>query len=98
MLLVTVLVAPHLTVYDLVILVPALLWIADWLQAHPAPRVAWLLYFACILPFAGPLARWTHVQLSVVCLAVLVVDFGVRLWPGKTAAAMALDLRNNSHV
>jgi hypothetical protein len=79
MLLATVLVAPHLTVYDLVILAPALLWIADWLQTHSVSRIAWLLYFACILPFAGPLSRWTHLQLSVICLAALALDFGMRL-------------------
>jgi len=79
MLLATVLVAPHLTVYDLVILAPALLWIADWLQTHAAPRTAWLVYLSCLLPFAGPLARWTHLQLSVVCLAALTVSFAAQL-------------------
>lgn len=76
MLLATVLVAPHLTVYDLVILAPAMLWIGDWLQTRAEPRVAWLLYFAYILSFAGPLTRWTHLQLSVPCLAALAVSYG----------------------
>ena len=93
MLLATVLVAPHLTVYDLVILAPALLWIADWQQTHSASRLAWLLYFACILPFAGPLARWTHLQISVICLAALALDFGMRLGhegsPAKSAATFS---------
>jgi hypothetical protein len=71
MLLATVLVAPHLTVYDLVILAPAFLWIADSLVADPSPRQAWLLYLSFLLPFAGPLAMYTHVQLSVICLALL---------------------------
>jgi hypothetical protein len=83
MLLTTVLVAPHLTAYDLVILVPALLWIGDWLQARTAPRIAWLVYLAYVLPFAGPLARWTHLQLSVICLAALTVSFGARFWAGS---------------
>ena len=78
MLLGTVLVAPHLTVYDLVILAPALLWIGDWVQTHAAPRIAWLIYLAYVLPFAGPLARWTHVQLSVIGMAALAVSFGMR--------------------
>jgi hypothetical protein len=82
MLLTTVLVAPHLTAYDLVILVPALLWIGDWLQTHASRRIAWLVYLAYLLPFAGPLARWTHVQLSVICLAALMVSFGARSWAG----------------
>ena len=76
MLLATVLVAPHLTVYDLVILAPALLWIGDGLQTGTA-RIAWLLYLAYVLPFAGPLSRWTHVQLSVICMAVLAVTLGL---------------------
>jgi len=78
MLLATVLVAPHLTVYDLVILAPAFLWIGDWLQTHVARRLVWLLYFAYVLPFTGPLARWTHLQLSVIALSALAVTFGLR--------------------
>ncbi len=73
LLLATVLVAPHLTVYDLVILAPAFLLLADWLVAHvpdsSSGMLATLLYFAYLLPLAGPLARWTHVQLSVVVMA-----------------------------
>ncbi len=90
MLLVTVLVAPHLTVYDLIVLAPALLWIGDWLQTHTASRIGWLLYFSYVLPFAGPMARWTHAQLSVVCLAALAVSFGMRFWsatPGGWATS-----------
>lgn len=86
MLLAAVLVAPHLTVYDLVILAPVLLWIADWLATHADAGIAWLLYLACILPFAGPLARWTHVQLSVICLAALTVSFAARLRNGRASA------------
>jgi len=78
MLLATVLVAPHLTVYDLVILAPAFLWIADWLTTHAARRIAWLLYLSCLLPYAGPLARWTHLQLSVICLAILTITFAAQ--------------------
>jgi len=79
MLLATVLVAPHLTVYDLVILAPAFLWIGNWLQSHLAPVVAWLLYLSYILFFSGPLSRWTHVQLSVISLAVLLVIFSEKV-------------------
>ncbi len=73
LLIATVLVAPHLTVYDLVILAPAFLLLADWAKAHPLSR-PWLgpvLYACYILPLAGPLARWTHVQVSVVAMALL---------------------------
>jgi alpha-1,2-mannosyltransferase len=80
MLLATVLVAPHLTVYDLVILVPAFLWIADWLQSRALPVVAWLLFLSYVLPFAGPLARWTHLQISVIALAVLTLILSQHLW------------------
>ncbi len=68
----SVLVAPHLTVYDLVILAPAFLLLADWLIAQATPstqRLGSLLYLCYMLPLIGPLARWTHVQLSVVAMA-----------------------------
>jgi Glycosyltransferase family 87 len=77
-LLATVLIAPHLTVYDLVILGPVLLLLAGWCIAHPAdsasPALKLLLYLAYALPLLGPLARWTHLQLTVpVMLAILYV-------------------------
>ncbi len=69
----TVLVAPHLTVYDLVILAPAFLLLADWLVGQPAnSSTRWLgmlAYFAYMLPLVGPLTRWTHLQFSVVAMA-----------------------------
>jgi hypothetical protein len=69
LLLATVLVSPHLTVYDLVILAPALLLLSEWCIAHPEdpaqPALKILLYLAYALPLLGPLARWTHLQLSV---------------------------------
>lgn len=74
LLLATVLVAPHLTVYDLVILAPMLLLITNWLQHQSPQAVRWtgsLLYLVYALPLIGPLARWTHVQLSVIAMAVL---------------------------
>src|SRR5208283_4917894 len=79
LLLATVLVAPHLTVYDLVILAPTFLWIADWLATRAVHRIAWLLYLSFLLPYAGPLARWTHLQLSVPCLAILTITFAAQL-------------------
>src|SRR5579871_361958 len=75
LLLATVLVAPHLTVYDLVILVPAILLLADWLVGHSpsgsTARAGTLLYLIYTLPLVGPFTRWTHVQLSVVAISVL---------------------------
>ena len=75
LLLATVLLAPHLTVYDLVILAPAFLLLSDWIASqtnNSAPsHFKLLLYLAFILPLLGPLARWTHVQLSVPVMASL---------------------------
>jgi hypothetical protein len=75
LLLATVLLAPHLTVYDLVILAPAFLLLSDWIADnpdHPAvPHFELLLYLAFLLPLLGPLARWTHVQLSVPVMGAL---------------------------
>jgi hypothetical protein len=70
----TVLLAPHLTVYDLVILAPAFLLISDWIASQPdnaTPRLQLLLYLAFALPLLGPLARWTHLQLSVLVMAAI---------------------------
>ena len=75
LLLATVLVAPHLTVYDLVILAPAFLLLSDWAIArHPTSEsgfIGTMLYLAYVLPLAGPLLRGTHVQLSVVAMSIL---------------------------
>jgi hypothetical protein len=86
LLLASVLTAPHLTVYDLVILTPALLLLADWLIGeHTTPRTSTsklglgtLLYLIYVLPLVGPFARWTHVQLSVIAMtATLYVTWRV---------------------
>ena len=69
----SVLVSPHLTVYDLVILALAFLLLADWLIVQPLTNsTRWLgtlLYFSYMLPLIGPFARWTHVQFSVIAMA-----------------------------
>jgi hypothetical protein len=71
----TVLIAPHLTVYDLVILAPAMLLVADWLISRNSTAtdayLATALYFVYMLPLLGPLARWTHIQLSVIAMAAV---------------------------
>jgi len=75
LLLATVLVSPHLTVYDLVILAPAFVLLADWATGHRerpgAGSLELLLYLSYALPLAGPLALWTHVQLSIPAVAAL---------------------------
>jgi hypothetical protein len=76
LLLASVLVAPHLTVYDLVILAPAFILMADWLAGEAVTSSTWwlgtLLYLIYMLPLVGPFARWTHVQLSVIAMAAVV--------------------------
>ncbi len=71
----TVLVSPHLTVYDLVILAPAFLLLGDWALAHREEQfelsIRLLLYVCYPLFLLGPLARITHLQLSVVAMAAL---------------------------
>jgi hypothetical protein len=68
-----VLVSPHLTVYDLTVLAPSFLLLANWLVENWEDRKNWrlgtLLYFVFVLPLAGGLAAWTHVQLSVIAMA-----------------------------
>jgi len=73
LLLSTVLLAPHLTVYDLVLLAPAFLLLANCIVAQPqsayTSHLELALYLAFVLPLLGPLARWTHFQLSVPAMA-----------------------------
>jgi hypothetical protein len=77
LLLATVLVAPHLTVYDLVILAPAFLLLADWAVRNAArgsaPIMSALLYLCYPLFLLAPLTRITHLQLSVIALAGLLL-------------------------
>jgi hypothetical protein len=74
LLLATVLISPHLTIYDLVILAPGLLLLADWLLAQrpdAAGRMGSLLYLVYMLPLLSVVTLWTHVQLSVAAMFVL---------------------------
>ncbi len=85
LLLATVLLAPHLTVYDLVILAPAFLLLSDWIGSQPendTPNIKLLLYLTLVLPLLGPFARWTHVQLSVLVMAALL--YGIWKLGGKS--------------
>lgn len=70
----TVLVAPHLTVYDLVILAPAFLLLSDELigaRGEMSDMLGITLYCVYLLPLLGPLARWTHVQLTVIAMTAV---------------------------
>ncbi|HTW31813.1 MAG TPA: glycosyltransferase family 87 protein [Candidatus Sulfotelmatobacter sp.] len=64
-----VLVDPHLFIYDLIVLAPVFLLLFDWTLEYPrepfTPILQVLLYLSFILPLFGPLARWSHLQLSV---------------------------------
>lgn len=75
LLLATVLVSPHLTVYDLVILAPAFLLISDWAMDHAAEpqihAVGLLLYLCYLAPLIGPLSQWTRFQVSVPAFVAL---------------------------
>jgi alpha-1,2-mannosyltransferase len=95
LLLATVLIAPHLTVYDLVILAPALLLLADWLvgqslvgQSRDAVPgwLGLLLYAMYALPLLGFLAHWTHVQLSVIAMSATVYLVWDACRDGKSVA------------
>lgn len=70
-----VLVNPHLFIYDLIVLAPALLLILDWCLANrrleSSSSILVLCYLAFVLPLFGPLSRWTHVQISVIAFAAL---------------------------
>jgi hypothetical protein len=82
LLLASVLVAPHLIVYDLVILAPVFLLLSDWVIAQlviappssaSVSSMKVVLYFGYLAPLAGgPIVRWTHLQISVVLMRVLV--------------------------
>ncbi len=75
LLLATVLVSPHLNVYDLVIVSPALLMSVDWALEHgddPFSMITRkLVYFAYALPLFGIATQFTHVQLSVIAMSGL---------------------------
>ncbi len=91
LLLATVLVSPHLVVYDLVILAPALLMVADWAMIHQdkayAKPVQQLVYYSYALPLAGGATRFTHIQLSVIAMGAL-------SW---VLASIAFSYRNSLH-
>lgn len=65
----TVLVDPHLTTYDLVVLAPAFLLIGDWILGNRADarvgKTMWLIYLSYALPLFGPAIRDLHVQVAV---------------------------------
>ena len=70
-----VLVNPHLYIYDLLALAPAFLLLTDWslsnVRSPAKPALDVLLYLAFLLPLFGPIAYWTHLQLSVIVFVAI---------------------------
>jgi Glycosyltransferase family 87 len=87
LLLTTILIAPHLTVYDLVILSPVFVLLADWIKGQRrtarSRRFGGLLYLAYLSPLLGPLDQWTHLQISVIAMAALLF----MIWRAQTSAS-----------
>jgi hypothetical protein len=76
----SVLVAPHLLVYDVAVLAPVFLLLSDWIVAErpgsaSSPLMKSMkvvLYLGYLAPLAGGISRWTHLQVSVVLMSLLV--------------------------
>jgi len=76
----SVLVAPHLFVYDLAILAPVFLLLSDWVIAQPTGSTSSssvksmkaVLYLGYLAPLLGSITRWSHLQVSVVLMSILV--------------------------
>ncbi len=75
LLLAMVLANPHVNPYDLVLIVPVFFLVPSWMPASGADgRVWWpVLYLVYYLPGLWFIPQATHVQLSVVALALLLV-------------------------
>jgi hypothetical protein len=71
----SVLINPHLYVYDLVVLAVPLALTAAWAipsrRRREASLALVLVHALCWLPLLGPIAAFTHVQLTVPCIAML---------------------------
>lgn len=93
MILAAVLVNPHIYIYDLLAVAPVFLMLTDWSLQNPGhpvrQRIFVLLYLAFLLPLFGPLAYWTHLQLSVPTYAALLWT----LWRMQFSQAPGTDWR-----
>jgi hypothetical protein len=66
--------APYLFVYDLTILAPVWIWLVDWFLTHDVPAgVGRVLYAGYLAPLVAPIVPFIHLQLTVPCLAFLVL-------------------------
>jgi hypothetical protein len=79
----SVLLSPHLYVYDLALLTPALLIAASALSRRcetlPERTVAWTGYALLYAPFSGPLAQQSGIQVSTILLLMFVIALN-RVW------------------
>jgi hypothetical protein len=74
--------APYLFVYDLTILAPAWIWLADWYLSRDLPAsVGRVLYAGYLAPLVAPVVPLIHVQPSALCFAFLLVA----LWKWRGA-------------
>jgi Glycosyltransferase family 87 len=93
----TVLVDPHLTSYDLVVLAPAFLLIGDWILGNSAAaglgRTKWLLYLGYALPLFGPAIRDLHVQVAVPVFFLLFVALFAHSSRGTSLQVLGADDR-----
>jgi hypothetical protein len=89
-----VLAAPHLYVYDLVVLAPVWIWLTDWYLAHPRlPRtIGHTLYVGFLAPLLAVLTAVTRLQLSVLCFGMLLLWLWrwSRIDQSSTASSMAV--------
>jgi hypothetical protein len=90
------LVNPHLFVYDLLALAPALILLADWIlgETNSSPdarrdKLSCAAYGTYLLPLLGPLTLVTHFQLSVLAIVWLLWEISKTL----RAAPAADDLQ-----
>ena len=90
----TALVNPHVTVYDLTILAPALIWLGGWIQTEGEPLLRewfWKLVYALFLFVLMPTARVMPLQVSVViltCLCALVTRSLVQHHKGAPSSTL----------
>jgi hypothetical protein len=98
LLLATVLVSPHVTFYDLVILAPAFLLLAEWMLGNRRNEVVasmpGLVYLCYGLPLVGVVSRWTHLQVSVPAFTALMYE----IWSAKNRPRIFTDSTDNTDV
>jgi hypothetical protein len=78
--------APHLYVYDLVILAPVWVWLTDWFLTEPLPATfGRVLYVGYVATLTGAFAQILPVQVSVICFGYLL--FSIPYWQAESVAA-----------